>query len=164
MARQRRGKNTRIKLVGGEITFSMKDPQLVEVRRPLDHYQTASRDFRPVYERFEAYHRRSIMRNFAAEGRPRRWAPLQPATIADRVRQGYGAGPILERTGALKRGFRFEYGPRSYRVSNSRFYFLYHQEGAPNANIPARPMLVLLPQDQAQFTKLAREHLAPGAS
>lgn len=159
---QRRGKNTRIKLVGGEITFSMQDPQLIEVRRPLEHYETALRDFSPVYERFSVYHDRSIMRNFAAEGRPDHWAPLKPATIVDRQRQGFGAGPILVRTGKLKRGFRFKWGPRSYQVSNSRFYFLYHQDGAPDANLPARPMLVLLPQDQAQFTKLAREHLAPG--
>lgn len=164
MARQRRGKTTRIKLVGGEMTFSMSDSQFVEMRQPLEHYQTASRDFKPVYARFSAYHRRSIQRSFAAEGRPRRWAALKPATIQDRLRKGFGPGPILVRTGAMQRGFVFAYGPRAYRVDNKTNYFLYHQLGAPRANIPARPMLVLLPQDKAYFTRLAREHLAPGAT
>ena len=156
---QRRGRTTRIKLVGGEITFSMEDPQMVKVRRPLEHYRTASRDFRPVYKKFAVYHERSIMRNFAAEGRPNQWAPLQPATIADRRRRGYGAGPILQRSGKMRRGFAFDYGPRAYTVTNSTYYWLYHQHGAPKANIPARPMLVLLPQDKGEFTRLARRHL-----
>lgn len=161
MARQRRGKTTRIKLVGGEITFSMQDPQMVAVRRPLEHYRTASRDFSPVYQRFAWYHARSIKRNFAAEGRPKRWDPLQPATIQDRIRQGYGPGPILRRSGKLSRGFIFKWGPRAYWVTNPVFYFQIHQAGAPDANIPARPMLVTLPQDQAEFTRLARLHLMP---
>jgi phage gpG-like protein len=163
MARQRRGKNTVIKLVDGDITFSMQDPQMIAVTRPLEHYQTASRNFTPVYSRFWAYHEQSIMRNFAAEGRPRKWAPLQPDTIADRIRRGFGAGPILQRSGRMMRGFRASWGPRAYRVWNNTDYWVHHQYGAPEADIPARPMLVLLPQDQAQFTRLAREHLAPEA-
>lgn len=159
---QRRGKQTRIKLVGGDVTFSVQSPDDVELMRPVEHYLTGARDFSPVYAKFADYHRRSIDRNFAAEGRPGRWAPLKAATIRERIRLGYGPGPILVRTGRLKRGFRFEWGPRSYRVWNVRSYFVYHQFGAPGANIPARPMLVLLPQDQREFTRLARLHL--GAS
>lgn len=159
MALQRRGRNTRIKLVGGEITFSMRDSQLIEMRQPLEHYLTGARDFSPVFEAFRDYHKRSIQRNFTAEGRPDKWAPLQAKTIQERIALGYGAGPILVRSGAMKRGWKFEIGPRSYRVTNRRHYWLYHQEGAPNANIPARPMLVVLPQDLAQFTRLARLHL-----
>ncbi len=44
-------------------------------------------------------------------------------------------------------------------MKNVMFYFAIHQAGAPDANIPARPMIVLLPQDQAEFTRLARLHL-----
>lgn len=42
----------------------------------------------------------SIEANFAAQGRPG-WQPLSPNTIRDRIRKGYGAGPILQRTGRL---------------------------------------------------------------
>lgn len=154
-----RPKNTRIRLIDSEIQFSMQDPDLVEVTRQLDHYGKAIGNFRPVFTEFWKYHQRSIMRNFAAEGRPDSWAPLQPATIADRLRRGYGAGPILQRSGSMMRGFYQKSSRTQYRVRNSRFYFAYHQDGAPDANIPARPMMVLLPQDQTQFTKLARQHL-----
>lgn len=159
---KRRRKQTVIRLVGGEIQFTMQDPELVEVTRPLDHYEAASRNFRPVFEHFWRYHQRSIQRNFAAEGRPTRWAPLKDVTIADRLRQGYGAGPILQRTGSMARSFYPKSGRHEYRIRNSRYYYLYHQFGAPRANIPARPMLVLLPQDQTQFTKIARRHFTEG--
>jgi phage gpG-like protein len=160
MPTQRRGRDTRIKLVGGEITFSVGDPQMITMTRTLDHYRTSTRNFAPVYEQFATYHRRSIQRNFAAEGRPVRWARLTEGTIKDRIRQGFGRGPILVRSGRLKRGFRFEWGPRSYRVWNRTPYFNAHQYGYPPNNLPRRAMLTLLTQDKAQFTRLAREHLS----
>lgn len=159
MAKQRRGKDTRIKLVGADITFSVYDSQHVEMIQSLDHYSDGARDFSPVYEEFSQYHQRSIWRNFEHEGRPRPWPPLQPSTIRDRLRQGYAAGPILVRSGRLKRSFRFSWGPRSYRVKNLAPYFGVHQYGAPAANIPERAMVVLLAQDKAQFTRIARKHL-----
>lgn len=44
-------------------------------------------------------------RNFDTEGANGRgtWAPLAPSTLADRRRKGYGPGPILHRSGALRR-------------------------------------------------------------
>jgi phage gpG-like protein len=125
----------------------------------LDFYNAQVSDFSPVFEAFSAYHRRSIMRNFAAEGRPNRWTPLKPATIKDRLRQGYSSGPILQRSGRLMRNFQFSWRSQSYSVRNPLPYFNVHQFGAPSKNIPARPMLVLLAQDKAQFTRLARKHL-----
>lgn len=47
---------------------------------------------------------RSVEKNrFASEGDALsgQWAPLADSTIEDRVKQGYGAGPILQRTGEL---------------------------------------------------------------
>ena len=160
MARQRRGQHTRIKLVGGEMTFSVSDPQLIEMRVPIEHYLAGARNFKPVFEAYWKYHQRSIERNFAHEGRPKRWKPLAPITIAERLALGFGPGPILVRTGRMKRGFRARIGPRSYRVFNRAPYFSYHQLGTDR--IPARPMLVLLPQDKAQFTKLARRYMTTG--
>lgn len=154
-----RGRNTRIKLIGGEMSFAMRDPQFEEMRKPLDHYRTAARDFSPVFEDFSRYHARSILRNFTAQGRPSKWAPLAAATIEDRIRKGYGPGPILVRTGGLRKGWRYKWGAQSYRVDNRKHYWIYHQLGAPANRLPARPMLVLLPQDLAQFTRIARHHL-----
>jgi phage gpG-like protein len=159
MPRRRRDQATRIKIIGGEMTFSMSDPAFVEWTRPLDHFGEAARSFTPVFEEFAGYHRRAILRNFAAEGRPRRWPPLAETTIRDRERQGYGPGPILVRSGRMKRGFWFSFGKGTYRVGNHMHYFPHHQFGAPRANIPRRAMIVLLQQDKAMFTKIARKHL-----
>ena len=159
MARRRSQRSTRIKVVGGEVQFSVSDPGNVEMRRALDHYRTQVTDFSPVFEAFAAYHRRSIQRNFAAEGRPRRWAPLQPATIQDRLRQGYSSGPILQRSRRLMNSFLFTWRTMSYSVRNTVPWWTAHQYGYAPRNLPARPMLVLLRQDQAQFTRLARKHL-----
>lgn len=38
---------------------------------------------------------------FDAEGRGN-WPPLQPATVADRISKGYGAGPMLVRSRSLR--------------------------------------------------------------
>jgi len=165
---QRRGRNTRIKVIGGEVTFSVDDAATIEMARRMDHYSNGARDFGPVFEEFSQYHRRSIERNFDAEGRPQRWARLTEGTIRDRIRQGYGRGPILQRSGRLMRGFRFDWGPRSYRVTNvaqshGYRYFQAHQYGYPPNNLPRRAMLVLLQQDKAQFTRIARRHLMPEA-
>lgn len=159
MVRRRSQRSKRIQIVGGEVRFSVSDPGASEMVKALDHYRAQTTDFSPVFEAFAAYHRRSILRNFMAEGRPLRWSPLQPATIRDRQRQGYGAGPILQRSGRLMRAFEFNWRRQSYSVRNTTPYFNAHQFGyAPNS-LPARPMLVLLAQDKAQFTRLARLHL-----
>jgi phage gpG-like protein len=162
MARRKAQQSKRIRIVGGEVRFTVSDPGAEEMVKALEFYNTQVSDFSPVFEAFAAYHRRSIARNFAAEGRPRRWAPLQPETIKDRLRQGYASGPILQRSGRLMRNFQITWRKTSYSVRNPLPYFNAHQFGYPAGNIPARPMLVLLAQDKAQFTRLARIHLGEG--
>jgi phage gpG-like protein len=44
----------------------------------------------------------SIIKNFQAQGRPR-WAPLSLSTIKNRLDSGFSTGPILHRTGRLRR-------------------------------------------------------------
>lgn len=156
---RRFGKTTVIKVVGGEVEYRFADNRKTDLVRKVEHFGQAVRDWSPVFQAFGPYMLRSISRNFEAEGRPGRWAPLRPATIRERIREGYGAGPILVRTGRLKRGFRFEARPRTFRLFNRVPYYPHHQYGAPRANIPRRQMVVLLRQDQAEFTKIARKHL-----
>lgn len=158
MAR-RRGKNTRIRAVGGFVEFSFRDPQETEFFQALEHYGDGLKDWSAVFAEFAPYQLRSIDRNFQGQGRPKRWARLAPSTIAERIRLGYGRGPILQRTKRLRRGFRAEYGKTVLRIINRTPYFGYHQYGAPRANIPARQMIVLLAQDKAQFTRIARKHM-----
>jgi phage gpG-like protein len=45
----------------------------------------------------------SIKMNFAAQGRPDAWQRLAKSTVVSRMRKGFSRGPILVRTGLLRR-------------------------------------------------------------
>lgn len=105
---------------------------------------------------------KEVVRNFPSEGarlEGRKWRALTPATIKQRIREGYGAGPILTRTGALKGGFRFDVTEELVRVWNPVEYFEYHQKGM--GHNPVRRMIAFpewLKQDVvAQFTRFINE-------
>jgi len=78
----------------------------------------------------------------------RRWAALKASTIASRTRMGYGVGPILQRTVALKESAKAAVA-NTYRIAHSRIkwsvgrvrvsYGKYHQRGG--GRMPARPFL-----------------------
>ena len=78
----------------------------------------------------------------------RRWAALKASTIASRTRMGYGVGPILQRTIALKESAKAAVA-NTYRITHARMkwsvsrvrvsYGKYHQFGG--GRLPARPFL-----------------------
>jgi len=72
------------------------------------------------------------------------WAPLAQSTITGRIKAGYGSGPILQRTGALRRSFGADV-TKNRAVMSSRGvpYFKYHQSRRPRTRLPRRPMLVM---------------------
>lgn len=155
------GRHTkRVKLLGGEISFSLEGKGVEDWLDRLEHFRTSATDLSAVFDPFGRYMLRSIDRTFVAEGRPRRWTPLAASTIAERIRLGYGAGPILQRTGALRGGFRSLPGRKSLRIINTQFYFQFHQQDRRRGSkIPLRIMVQLLDQDKAQFTRLVRKHV-----
>ncbi len=120
----------------------------------------------PVLENAGALLVKNFRANFPEEGRrleDHTWQPLTAATIADRLRKGYPAGPILTRTGDLKLGFTYDLKPDvSVRVYNDVDYFAYHQLGM--GHNPERRMIVFpqwLQQDViALFTKFIHEAMA----
>lgn len=75
------------------------------------------------------------------------WAQLRPSTIADRLRRGYGAGPIEWRTGTLARslamqgaaGNVFEVTPASVTVGSDVAYAGYQHYGT--GRMPARALV-----------------------
>lgn len=125
----------------------------------LARFDANAGDMRPAFDEFGKYMLRSIGRTFAAEGRPARWRALKEATIRERLRLGYGRGPILERTGKLKNSFSYTAKTKYFGVTSSAKYFGPHQYGSSKRNIPKRVMVQLLAQDKAQFTKIYKRHL-----
>jgi len=57
---------------------------------------------KPLLEARDAVVVPSIIQNFDVEGRPK-WKPLLPQTIQNRLYMGFSRGPILNRTGRLRR-------------------------------------------------------------
>ena len=61
------------------------------VRTMLQRMADAGHDLRPTLKKVQVYMLQSIGRTFDAQGRPTRWAPLSPVTLALR-RKGRGKG------------------------------------------------------------------------
>lgn len=106
--------------------------------------------------------RKAFGDNFNRQGARGPWPALAPSTIAQRIRLGYGAGPILQRTGALKRhvttapaqvtrtgrGIELRIRPGNVVAGRPKYVPLAMGTG----RMPARPMVVLTPQAVAQVT------------
>lgn len=152
------GKSTVIKLVGADVIMQYTTTGAEELVVKADHFGKVARDFSKIFQEFnDQVMMPGIQKNFSVQGRPTRWASLTAATVRDRVRKGYGASPILVRSGKLKRGFKSRIGKRSYAVFNSVAWYKWNQFGTDT--IPARPMVVLLTGQRRQFTEIARREL-----
>lgn len=81
-------------------------------------------------------------RQFGSEGMymGRPWKPLSSSTIQNRLALGFGAGPILQRTGKLKSSIKMVFkSQHEARWKGTADYYQYHQLGT--SKMPARPML-----------------------
>ena len=163
------GKSTVVKFIGGEVVFRLEGPQSPQdYAKDLNGMVERSKDLSPAFEAIARYLQGVVMRNFKAEGRPVKWAPLAPSTIADRMRKGYGSGPILQRSGGLMKslttpgapGFSLRVGPRSVAYTSNIFYFRFHQVGT--SKMPARPMLVFQKQDHTQVSRILNTYILTG--
>jgi phage gpG-like protein len=157
------GRDTRVKLLGSEVVFRLQNNAIDDYRRRLSEFGRKVSDLSPVFKDFGTYMLRSIDRNFAAQGRPRRWQALAASTVRQRLAQGYGAAPILQRTRKLRTSFKVKYTKTTMSITNTARskrgfpYFQVHQDGGKR--IPQRVMVTLLQQDRTQFTKLYRKHI-----
>ena len=79
----------------------------------------------------------SIDKNFRAEGRPKKWAPLSPMTIAMRRKKGRGA-KILQDTGRGKSSIVYKVvSNQKVQIGTNLDYMRIHQEGG-SIKMPAR--------------------------
>lgn len=155
------GKYTVYKLLGVDLNIQFADDGAKQLSVKLDHFGKVAKDFSPIFQEFnDTIMMPGIQRNFSAQGRPTRWANLAEATVKARIRNGYGAGPILVASGGMKNSFRARIGKRSYAVYNLKKWFKWNNFGTPT--IPARTMVVLLVGQRRRFTEIARKHLGIG--
>lgn len=84
-----------------------------------------------------------------------RWPPLAPSTIKEKQRLGYGAEPMLWRTGALARSLSEKGGPGNiFRagadyvvVGSSLFYAPFHQNGSRSMKTVTNTLRVDVPRE-----------------
>jgi phage gpG-like protein len=108
----------------------------------------------------------SFRQNFEQEGRPEPWAPLSDDTVERRGREGYGGGPILTRSGALKKTVQqlnIWTITRTDATINGLpprvAYGMVHQQGGFGGGF-GRPFLVMQPEDEDAIELVFNEWVA----
>ena len=106
--------------------------------------------------------RQEFDQNFTDQSGRKRWAKLAPSTVRDRARRGYGKGPILQRTGRLKRHVlttpaQVTSGGRTVTLRiapspNVGGRPVYVANALGTSRIPSRPMVVLRPAASNRVT------------
>lgn len=130
-----------------------------EVLAALGRLQHRAADLTPVMRNIAQALESETEGNFQNQRGPGGgWPALKPATVLDRLRQGYGgASPILQRSGTLARSIESRSGRDFAEVGTNQktpggvwSLGAIHQFGAPRRNIEARPFLPVDAQGRLQ--------------
>jgi phage virion morphogenesis protein len=125
------------------------------LRAALRQTLAQGRDLRPVLSVLGRLMQASVRANFSQGGRPEKWTPLAPSTL--KHRRGRGRKPLVETGGGhLPRSITFAVGSLHVDVGSSAVDARLHQLGGRagrkhGAQIPARPFLVVQPEDETQI-------------
>ncbi len=120
---------------GALISYEIKNDE--KVKALLRKAGDKAKDLRVPLKRCGILMLSSIDKNFRAEGRPKRWAPLSPMTIAMRRKKGRGA-KILQDTGHGKTSIVYKVVSNvKVQIGTPLGYMRKHQEGG-TIKIPAR--------------------------
>lgn len=98
---------------------------------------------------FAKYYRQEIDSNFGSRG-----GGMSPKWKARRRKYSH---PLLEKTGAMRRGFTQKIGAFEVEFANSRKYFKFHQLGT--SVMPARKMWGVRNQDGTRLIKEIQKYL-----
>ena len=141
--------------------------------------------FRDIGEYLDLATRERFDRQQSPDGTP--WEPLSDRTLLGRMRKGVKRSrgqkrrrlttrggntkmsaiarlvqaSILVESGDLRNTLRYHATADSLEFGTDREYGATHQFGAPDRNIPARPFLGVSPEDEDEFLRILRRHLAP---
>lgn len=128
---------------GGFITITVSGGEQLQLRaRQLATWGMAVRSLEPAFEEIGEDLLGDFAQNMVREGgmfgMGSRWPQLAPSTIKEKARLGYGAMPMLWRTGALAAslaekgaaGNIFQAGADYVVVGSSLFYAPFHQFGS----------------------------------
>jgi phage virion morphogenesis protein len=149
-------------------------PEIEGLSQLLDRLGTLAFDTRHVERPLRAVGAllvTSIEKNFAEQGRPQKWTPLAPRTLAGRRRgKGKGGPRILIDTGRLKSSINYKMvsaggGPAVKVGTNVRYAARQHfgypgGAGRGHAKTPARPFMLIQPEDVQAIDRVFTRHIA----
>jgi hypothetical protein len=130
------------------------------IDRVLSGVEARARDVSPAWPAVVQAFRAIVARAFATEGASTGapWAPLAPATQAQRAAQGFGAAhPILKRHGTLERALTLGEGAYVATSTTSLRYilggrtgeiFAMHQSTRPRTKLPRRAPVLFTADDR----------------
>lgn len=132
-----------------------------QVEAMLRELDNRMKDYKPVFRKAAIYMEGSIGKNFRAQGRPTKWAPLKPKTLAARRKKGSGA-KILQDSGLLKASVTSNLEIKrmtklEYEFGTAKIYAATHQYG--RGKIPARPFLLFQDSDEKAIRRIFEDHL-----
>lgn len=141
----------------------------------LEQLSTLARkmgDLTPAMQEIGADLDAAIHKRFLAQADPNgaQWAPLSPATLANRAKTGT-VGGILQQYGTMLASLSYEAGASSVRVGFTQPYAMYHETGTKatpkRAAMPRRGILLGDPvantlgaADQAMVLDVISSYLA----
>ena len=128
-------------------------------REELNRIGSRSRNLSGLMYELSLLMRKSVMRNFDAEGRDLAgnthvWKRLSTRTAKERARKkgkGFAYHPILEQVGNLRRSISIGNNQNQAWVGTGKEYGITHQFGT--RRVPKRPFLVFPLQDIEKYQK-----------
>ena len=132
------------------------------VRQRLEQLRQAGGDLSPAMREIAGHLLDGIAESFASERGPGGavWRPLKPSTVRERRRKGYGAGPILERSGDLLSRILADWDDTTAVAGTNVVYAATHHFGDPARGIPARPFLGLPADSRNLIVDTIVDHFA----
>ena len=146
-----------------QLKFNIKG--LDRLAAKLDAMDRAAHNLQPALQKVGAWVQRGVNTGFVNQATPDGigWLALKPETVYRRAQMGFGAGPILRRTGALADSIRLVTHPHSVAVGTDLDYGAAHQTGYAHAmsgkRVPSRKFLGLPPAGLDGAASILIKHL-----
>ncbi len=163
-------------MAGAEITLTVECRRLLH---DLGEARKRARDMTPAFQQIGEIMQASILQNFEAGGRPDAWAPLKGRTLL--ARAGGARKAIKKRGGLTAKAQKTIYGHKiliqssilrnsihyvassdNVLIGTAVVYAATHQYGRTSgrgAPIPARPFLVVQPEDDREISRIVSDYL-----
>ena len=131
------------------ISFEVEGEQQLKRRMKMVVYSTVNLDV-PL-RKIGAEMLKSVESNFDSRGKlfGAKWEP----------RKDKKPWPLLQKTGAMRAGFKDNYGEGYVEIYNVADYFKYHQSNKPRKKLPRRIMLKIDQVRKVFIIKAFQEHL-----